>query len=922
MQRTKSFIAAMLSVAVTCCMIFAVSLTFAGFRAGAAEEPASDPVWEHRESEHADATALTEEYLAEHENILGDGKYYLNGAGFTPASPVTVSGNVLLCLYGGTITAAEGQRAFIVESGSLMICDCSSTESGKVTGAYAGGGAGENAVSGGVAVENGAKFVLRSGSITGNTVAGGADYGTVSVKSGASFAMYGGVIGNNTAIFGGAVYAGENASFTMYGGNIENNTALGYGGGIYGDRDSAVSVAGGTVSGNTAQGTYKGTGIEDEGRGGGLYLDSGCTFTMSGGSVGNNSSAHFGGGIYSNGILAFTGGSVSSNSAGTMGGGISIYSGSMKTGGDFMLKGNTGSSEEKDGVYISQDSYAEGNIVNDSIVLGGGFILDPVAGESRALAINGGYYGADAVREEEDTAYVFGKIVPSSYRLTEAGEPMEADSDYAALEAEDKALVAYAVYAVGETAFSLAPAENGIVYDGQAVEAGTDFTVSVSRNGAPDANAQAEIGTYYNAAASDDGYVKGEPCEGAPSGAGDYMLDVSAAELIDYANKTYYGAAQGTVSFTVSKAVLTDGTKDAEAEYSGDPVSLQFELSGFVGDENFTDTVGKTEYSFKGGADADDWSETPVTVTDVAESKTVWYRFTFANYDVNYGDGLVCGEAAIVVTPAAPAASILCGSALSSAEGLAAGWKWIDESAEITANAAAAQAYYSLAGEDGAVGYDGWQTVAEKKGWSYNAAEKRLECGLTLTVTHSAELLEHHDAVASTCETAGNIEYWQCRACNGYYKDAEGKDAAVTIAAPLAPHELTHHAAVAATCTQDGSLEYWNCGVCGRNFKDEAGAEVLESTLAPKQGHELLHHPAAEATEEADGNTEYWECSRCGGYFADAAGTEEIADKTSVVLPQITHTAEIVGLILGGAIIIVLAIELILLLTKKRREEE
>lgn len=92
MQRTKSFIAAMLSVAVTCCMIFAVSLTFAGFRAGAAEEPASDPVWEHRESEHPDATALTEEYLAEHENILGDGKYYLNGAGFVLASPLPFRG--------------------------------------------------------------------------------------------------------------------------------------------------------------------------------------------------------------------------------------------------------------------------------------------------------------------------------------------------------------------------------------------------------------------------------------------------------------------------------------------------------------------------------------------------------------------------------------------------------------------------------------------------------------------------------------------------------------------------------------------------------------------------------------------------------------------------------------------------------------
>lgn len=99
----------------------------------------------------------------------------------------------------------------------------------------------------------------------------------------------------------------------------------------------------------------------------------------------------------------------------------------------------------------------------------------PSPGESRALAINGGYYGADAVRKEEDTAYVFGKIVPSSYRLTEAGEPMEADSDYAALEAEDKALVAYAVYAVGETAFSLAPAENGIVYDRAGCRSGYGF---------------------------------------------------------------------------------------------------------------------------------------------------------------------------------------------------------------------------------------------------------------------------------------------------------------------------------------------------------------------------------------------------------------------------------------------------------------
>ncbi len=921
MQKTKSFIVAIFSVLVICCIIiFAASLAAVGIRAGAEENVGdADPKWEHEREVHDDAEPLNKEAIPS-DNVLQEGRYYLNN-NILLEEPITVSGNVSLCLNGCTITAPQEKRAFVVGQGAtLLLCDCSEGQ-GIVTGAYAEAETEGDVLSGGVLVQSGGRFVLRSGSIAGSVIKATAndEYGTVSVQEGGEFSMYGGSIADNTAILGGGVYA-HGGTVSVCGGSIEGNTATGDGGGIY-VWGGSVTVCGGSISNNTAANTYAGMPGVELGRGGGVFILNAATFSMSGGSIEGNTAAKYGGGIYSEGAFDITGGSLRSNVSQDNGGGIYVNSGTAKISGNFVLYGNTAPDDKIGGLYVSLDS---SDIVKGGIILAGGFFLDPVGGNTEALAVQGGYYPEDAVNVEDST--VCGKYVTSKYHLIPTDEKMEEDPDYAALAAEEKGLLAYAVYAVGETVFSLTPAEGGIVYDGRAVEAGIDFTVQALRNGEPD-EMQPALGEYYKVAyvsgtGEEETPEKGESCGGAPSGAGEYILDVSAEERIDYANKTYYGATQGTVLFTVSKAVLTDNTQDVEVEYSGEPVGLQFELSGFVGDENFTAAGGKTEYSSQGGEDADDWSETPVAVTNVADSKNVWYRFTFANYDVKYGDGL-CGKAAIVVTPAAPAASVLCGSALGSAEGLAAGWKWSNDSTEITANANTAQAYYPLAGEDGTVGYGGWQTVAEKKGWSYNDAEKRLECEVKLTVTHSAELLDHHDAVASTCETAGNIEYWQCQKCEGYFSDKDGQTPAESVALPLAQHTLaTHHDAVAATCTKDGSLEYYSCSVCGKNFADEKGTKELDSTVAPKLGHSLVHHPAAEATEEADGNTEYWECSRCHEYFADSAAAKAISDKESVVLPQITHTAEIVGLILGGAIIIVLVIELILLCTKKRREEE
>lgn len=917
MQRTKGIFALMVAPLAVCLLLIAF-LAYGGI--AAAEEEAEAPSWEHEEGVHEGATALTEDYLAEHDYTLSDGDYYLNVVLLEANSPILVNaeGNVSLCLFGGTLKAAEGQRAIVVQRGTLLLCDCSAAESGIITGAYAGEEAPAGQVSGGVSVESGAALVLRSGSLTGNV----SERGTVGVKQGGTFSMYGGSIVGNTAVFGGGVYA-EGGTFSMYGGRIDGNTALGDGGGIYGYLSSSVLLAGGEVTGNAASGTYE-IPSPPQGDGGGVYIDGTSTFAMQAGNLSGNTAKNYGGGVYSEGKLTLAGGEIRSNTAGVTGGGICMYVGSMEISGDFLFCGNTVSGKA-DGLYISQDNFNQGKIERDSAVLRGGFLLDPVAGPSGAISVRGGYYPASAVVPGQDGAAdsVCGRNLTSGYHLLAVDGSFAADADYAALAEELKSLVAYAVYTVGETGFSLNLVGEKIVYDGQPIGVGADFTVSVTRGGVPDGQVLPEDlqYSYFTAVVGEGGTVeKGEACEGAPFAAGTYLIDVSLVEpFVDFENKVYYAAAEDSLPIEIAKAVLEDGTADISLPYDGEPHSLAFALTGFAGEETFDSVSPVVEYSLTGEGD---WSEVALTATSVADSKKVFYHISFANYETVVGDASITIVKATPVLPAAPAATVICGDALGTAEGLASGWVWNDPSAVITGTANTASAVYSLAEED-TENYD-WAAAAAEAGWTYGSQAPQLECVLSLTVLHEGEQLERHAAVPSTCEVAGSIEYWQCTVCGLDFADAKGTSSleAEAIVAPLAPHTLTHHAAVAPTCTADGTLEYWSCSVCGKNFADEEGSEALGSTLAPATGHALVHHSAAEATEEGDGNIEYWECSRCGAYFSDAQAKTPIEDKTSVVLPQITHTAEIIGLILGGAIILVLAIELALLIVKKRREEE
>lgn len=135
-------------------------------------------------------------------------------------------------------------------------------------------------------------------------------------------------------------------------------------------------------------------------------------------------------------------------------------------------------------------------------------------------------------------------------------------------------------------------------------------------------------------------------------------------------------------------------------------------------------------------------------------------------------------------------------------------------------------------------------------------ATKRVE----IWATHE-HTLTAHAAVAATCTTAGNVAYWTCDVCGGYFADANANTSttAEAVVIPALGHTgyddatSTNKVTVDPTCTEDGK-KTWNCGRCG---------EALETTL-PATGHSYDDEPSIiPATCTAYGFKVY-ACTVCG----------------------------------------------------------
>ena len=120
-------------------------------------------------------------------------------------------------------------------------------------------------------------------------------------------------------------------------------------------------------------------------------------------------------------------------------------------------------------------------------------------------------------------------------------------------------------------------------------------------------------------------------------------------------------------------------------------------------------------------------------------------------------------------------------------------------------------------------------------------------------------------AVAATCTTAGNIEYYTCSACKGIFSDAEGKTAttAEKVVVAVTAHTEVTVVGKAPTCTETGLTDGAKCSVCG--------AVTVEQKTVAATGHTLTKNPAVAPTYTAGGNIEHYACA-CGALFLDAEG--------------------------------------------------
>lgn len=125
------------------------------------------------------------------------------------------------------------------------------------------------------------------------------------------------------------------------------------------------------------------------------------------------------------------------------------------------------------------------------------------------------------------------------------------------------------------------------------------------------------------------------------------------------------------------------------------------------------------------------------------------------------------------------------------------------------------------------------------------------------TIDATGHNLTHHEAVASTCEVAGNSEYWSCDRCGLYFSDGQGSQPIEENSwiLPLAEHTEETIPGKAATCTETGLTDGVKCSVCG--------TVLVAQQEIPATGHTVVTDEGKAPTCTETGLTEGSHCSVC-----------------------------------------------------------
>lgn len=131
-----------------------------------------------------------------------------------------------------------------------------------------------------------------------------------------------------------------------------------------------------------------------------------------------------------------------------------------------------------------------------------------------------------------------------------------------------------------------------------------------------------------------------------------------------------------------------------------------------------------------------------------------------------------------------------------------------------------------------------------------------------------------------SCSVEGNVEYYFCWSCSGYFTDAEATNQITPeqTRIPTIAHSGEKVEQVDATCDKTGTKAHWSCTVCSQKFLEEACTQAVSDnllTIATIE-HELSFYAGYPINGKEDGMKDYWQCSACEQYFLEEAATEAV----------------------------------------------
>lgn len=181
------------------------------------------------------------------------------------------------------------------------------------------------------------------------------------------------------------------------------------------------------------------------------------------------------------------------------------------------------------------------------------------------------------------------------------------------------------------------------------------------------------------------------------------------------------------------------------------------------------------------------------------------------------------------------------------------------------------------------------------------------------TASEEESLHEHSlvkiDAVSSTCSKKGNIEFYFCWSCSGYFLDAsaENKITLEQTKTDLLKHSCEKVEEIAPTCGESGVSEHWVCSVCSAKFIDEECTQraTAENLVIPSLDHKSMEHYESEPIDgDKNGRVEHWYCADCDGYFLDSNGEQRVEKEDTVLLSAINIPDFIVNVPSGKDVVV------------------